>query len=218
MTTEEIQQLAKLLAAESSPGWWTYLFALIAAAVGAAGGAYLKKWGELTAVNEAFTTLRDQQKHIAADAAAIKSKFDTIIESQKLQNQLRTAALERRLDAHQKAFVLWRKLMTKIYTDECASVVLECQTFWEENCVFLGPKTDTAFFQAYMAATVHRDMLRERVPAKEITANWQVIAAAAAIIRSEVALPPLVVSVEQLTHTNEEGPIPEPSGSGSSPA
>lgn len=205
MTTEEIQQLAKLLAAESSPGWWIYLFAIISAAAGAAVGAYLKKWGELKAINEKFATLREQQRVVAADAAAIKGRFDKLIENQKFHNQLRASALERRLDAHQKAFALWRKLMSKIYTDECAVVVLECQTFWEENCVFLGPETDEAFFRAFMAAVGHRDMLSQRVPAKEITANWQVISNAAAVIRREVALPALAVSVEELTNMDEHG-------------
>lgn len=205
MTTEEIQQLGKLLAAESSPAWWTYLFALIAAAVGAAGGAYLKKWGELRALNERFNDLRTQQNAIANDAASIKNKFDALLEAQKFQNQLRTAALERRLDAHQKAFVLWRKLMAKVHSADCSSAVMECQTFWEENCVFLGPETNEAFFQSFMAATVHHSMLQDRVPAKDITANWQVISKAAAVILREVSLPPLTVSVEKLTNTDEHG-------------
>ncbi len=63
MTPEQLQDLARLVAAQVSvPPWWSYLllvlFSMVSAAIGAGIGAFLKKWGENLANTVAFNRLR----------------------------------------------------------------------------------------------------------------------------------------------------------------
>lgn len=55
MSPEQIQELARLVAAQvSAPPWWTYLLMLACAAAGTFIGAYLKRRGENYATTADF--------------------------------------------------------------------------------------------------------------------------------------------------------------------
>lgn len=61
MTPEQIQELARLLAAQvSAPPWWSYPLMLVFAAVGTFVGAVLKRRGENYATTADFETLKMQ--------------------------------------------------------------------------------------------------------------------------------------------------------------
>ncbi|HET9912759.1 MAG TPA: hypothetical protein VFQ13_12760, partial [Anaerolineales bacterium] len=83
------------------------------------------------------------------------------ISTQDRENQLRLAAIERRLTAHQEAYALWRKLIfTSSEDNDFGNVVLECQSWWNNNCLFLDAKSRKAFFDAFMAAPDRPFLLR----------------------------------------------------------
>ena len=64
--------------------------------------------------------------------------------------QFRLAALDRRLLAHQKAYTLCLK-MKKYVADSLggdrSKTQQECQDWFQDNCLFLGPKSMPAFDQ-----------------------------------------------------------------------
>ena len=89
----------------------------------------------------------------------IKHQNAQLLESLKSHNQLRVAAIDKRLQAHQEAFTLWRKLVGVLWNGDVNSVVEECQRWWDENCLYLEPEARNAFSIAYfLAPSVRQDV------------------------------------------------------------
>jgi hypothetical protein len=109
--------------------------------------------------------------------------------AQDRQNQLRLAAVEKRLEAHQQAYALWRKL---IFSDDDKKtldpVVLECQTWWNNNCLYLTPEARHAFFTAFMLAPLRPQLLKSR-DTTAIKDNFKQITIAGEIIVKGNSLP-----------------------------
>lgn len=89
----------------------------------------------------------------------IKQQNAVLLEGLKSQNQLRVAAIDKRLAAHQEAFALWRKLITVLWEGNLHAVVMECQQWWNENCLYLEPAARDAFSLAYSFAPSHRALV-----------------------------------------------------------
>lgn len=105
------------------------------------------------------------------------------------QNQLRLAAIDRRLDAHQQAYALWRKLIfTSTKEPAFGDVIIECQTWWNNNCLYLDPESRKAFFNAYMAATDRPFLLGSR-DTLAIQENYGKMISAGEVIVKGIALP-----------------------------
>lgn len=100
------------------------------------------------------------------------------------------AAVEKRLDAHQHAYMLWRKLRSNVYSNDINSVVLECQERWRSNCLYLAPAAREAFRLVYCAAADHPSLLEARVSGADAIENYEVIMRGEAIV-SGVDLPTL---------------------------
>jgi hypothetical protein len=56
----------------------------------------------------------------------VRLEYNTLMEELRARNQLRMAALDKRLQAHQEAFALWQKLTAR--SAQPADVIMECQT------------------------------------------------------------------------------------------
>ena len=85
--------------------------------------------------------------------SAITGTFQYLISEEEQRLELRIVAINKRLDAHQKAYTLWfRLLFTVQHGDENYTMVMKCQDWWEENCLFLSPEARKAFQDAYIAA------------------------------------------------------------------
>ena len=68
-------------------------------------------------------------------------------------HQLRLAALDRRLQAHQEAFALWRGLLADMHDPaRIGDAVRKCEDWWNNNCLYLSPDARQAFVQAYLTA------------------------------------------------------------------
>jgi hypothetical protein len=58
------------------------------------------------------------------------------------RQQLRMAALDRRLQAHQEAYHLWQRLYwasSSSDDEQIMSVATESEQWWEQNCLYLEP-------------------------------------------------------------------------------
>lgn len=95
------------------------------------------------------------------------------LEQNKFINQLRLSALEKRFEAHQQAYTLWRNLVSCVHQeDKIHGAVIECQEWWEKNCLYLESEVRRAFYISYMNAPLQRDFLLAR-DLNGVKANWK---------------------------------------------
>ncbi|HZF01374.1 MAG TPA: hypothetical protein VE344_05700 [Methylomirabilota bacterium] len=176
-----------------------YAFILIAAAVGAYFGAYLRRKGQNFADKEDIKKLTEIVENIRSQHA--KELENLVHENRKAlefgsrEHQLRLAALDRRLEAYQQAFTLWRKLHFALYSDKMTSVVIECQNWWNSNCLYLDAQAREAFIRACTAANDHESLVKNLdnkiVTPEDIKRNGDIIRAAGVAIVQGAALPPI---------------------------
>jgi hypothetical protein len=124
----------------------------------------------------------------------VKQENQLILEQVRMRQQLRLAAADKRLLAHQQAFAMWRGLVQTVHTPQIAEIVRTCQIWWENNCLYLTADARGAFMQAYTAASGQRSILdgpRNPETRREAQANWAVIMAAGIRIVEGVNLPAL---------------------------
>lgn len=122
---------------------------------------YLRKKGENLATKQDISVITDEIEKVRVEYAkhleATLQQNRLILEQAKRKHQLSIAALDRRLEAHQQAYTLWRKLRSVLNKDEVGGVVMECQEWWIRNCLYLDAEARQAFSEAYHAAYVHRE-------------------------------------------------------------
>ncbi len=121
----------------------------------------------------------------------VRTPYLASLEDLKGKHQLRMAAIDARLQAHQEAFTLWRELLRVVYTDEISKAVVKCQTWWEGNCVYLEPKVRSSFVESYSAASIHRQLVQGRSDEQVIRSNWETVIGFPDILFEAVALPKL---------------------------
>ncbi len=165
--------------------WWHYLLWIFVTAIGAYIGTYLREKGKNIATKEDIGRITDEIEKI-------KSIYAKEIEEVREKQQLKLAAIEKRLEAHQKAYSLWRNLVSKVHkSDEIAQVVLECQDWWINNCLYLSPAARESFRKSIFCAANHKDFLQDRSNIKLIKENWADIMAAGTDIVRAAGLPPI---------------------------
>lgn len=91
---------------------------------------------------------------ITRQIEAAKSGFAEALELQKARHQLRGAALERRLQTHQDAFVLWKGMLDAMGTAEVHPHLTKCLAWWNQNCVYLEPEVRSHFVMACTAGSI----------------------------------------------------------------
>ena len=126
---------------------------------------------------------------------AVKTEQALIVEQFKSTNQLRMAAIDERLAAHQKAYLWWVKLMAAVYDDQARpTVVREAWDWWNENNLYLEPSARAAFRIAVAATSDHHLLVNAAIGTADVEAvqkNWKRLFAAADAITNAVALPAL---------------------------
>jgi hypothetical protein len=136
----------------------------------------------------------------------VKHENQLVLENLRSRQQLRMAAAEKRLQAHQEAFVMWRGLLQSVHSDQIGNVVSTCQQWWERNCLYLTADAREAFNLAYTCASAHSSYLdgsRDAETKRLVQANWADIMRAGPIIVEGVSLPSLG-DTESKDVTNEE--------------
>ncbi len=105
------------------------------------------------------------------------------------RHQLRLAALDRRLQAHQEAFSLWRRIMNDMGDAmKLDKTVRDCQEWWNNNCLYLTPDARQAFSRAYISASYYHTLGRAQDPTI-LSRETEVIRAAGNKIVQGVELP-----------------------------
>lgn len=129
------------------------------------------------------------------------------------KNQLRLAAIDKRLEVHQEAYTMWRELIAKVHEPrEIGEYVMKCQDWWYKNCLYLSPNARESFKSAYSAAFSHLDFINSRKiilhkPNSNenelsqmndiIIKNWQKVIDAGDIIVAGVDLPEINEDTEK---------------------
>ena len=147
--------------------------------------------------NYATKYLQEKGKNLATleDIAEITRRTETVKTEFSSQERLRFAAMERRLQAHQEAYGLARRLAADTQNrgeDRLAATVAECSIWFNANALYLEPDARHAFFRASHAASTHKNY--EPGPnwnGEDRSVNWKKIAEAEDIIARCVGLPPL---------------------------
>ncbi len=166
---------------------------MVTALVGGLGaylGAYFSKKGKNLATKEDTGEItRIQEK--------IRNEFVVGIESLKSKENMRLAVVERRFHAHQEAYSLWLELFQGMHQEDNFDRVLKCQSWWNSNGLYLDEAPRKSFRDAYIAASMHRDILnvpaemRDEESTQSIKENWDRIKSAGPAIESAVSLPSL---------------------------
>ena len=149
--------------------------------------------GYLSEKGKNLATKEDIAK-ITNEIERVKSQYAVLLEELKAKHQLRLAAIDRRLEAHQEAFTLWRELMNHVHTKDVGKAVLKCQAWWEKNCLYLEPEVREAFSDAYSAAHTHSALVKGRENVEPVKENWQRIIKAGQIILQAAQLPGLTTT------------------------
>lgn len=157
-------------------------------------GWYLKKYFEEKARNLAqkqdlpdITQVVEQiRAEYEQQLEALRHQNQLLIEQQRGQFQLRLAAVDKRLQAHQEAYALWRALLAYKDDEEIREAAFKCEAWWAENCLYLTETARRSFRVAYNSAYQFPDLSEEKKE-KQI---GTIVAAGTAIVEG-VELPSL---------------------------
>ena len=157
--------------------------------------SYLSEKGKNIATKEDIAEITKQVEQVkelySTRLKELEHQNALVLEQLRSQQQLRLAAVERRVAAHQEAFTLWRRLVGNTHSESAHSTVLECQDWWEKNCLYLGAQARDSFNRAYFASSSHRGLTNARVDAELVKENWALVMKAGDDIVASVQLPSL---------------------------
>jgi hypothetical protein len=156
--------------------------------------AYFKQKGKNLATQEDIGRITDEIEKVKVQYSEVIQNIihqnSLFLEEVRGRHQLRMAALDRRLQAHQEAFTLWIKLLSNVYSDTIKDVVNECQDWWNKNCIYLDSDSRLAFKNAYHSASLYKELRRDR-SREENAEEYRLIKDAGQAIVKGAELPPL---------------------------
>lgn len=72
---------------------------------------------------------------------------------------LRLAAVEKRLAAHQEAYELWCRLLRHLLDQKLGhETAVECQAWWQKNCLYLDARSRAAFWAGTVDAAMYHEL------------------------------------------------------------
>lgn len=186
MTSEELATLWKLAGSFGAGAGVAVLIGWLLLKFFAA--SYLGEKGKNLATKEDIAAITRQIE-------GVKSEYTILAEQFKAKHQLRMAAVDRRLQAHQEAFALWRRIIRSFDQETGWEEVHDaCQKWWDSNCLFLEPTARDAFSCAIVSTNILRDVdLRRRGEdgTDQAMILFEAVAGAGDEIAKAVALPGL---------------------------
>jgi hypothetical protein len=179
--------------------WLAYAIVIIIAALTSFLGSYLRKKSENIATKEDIGKITNEVEKIKQEYSErlqnLAHQNQMILEQGNRQHQLRMAALDKRLEAHQKAYALCHKMIHSVYDREIliAPIVYECQDWWVENSLYLTAEAREGVFDACQRVLFHREMLINGRDQREVFVeeNWKAINHTLKILVKGVELPPI---------------------------
>ncbi|MFC1551191.1 hypothetical protein ACFL6P_01370 [Candidatus Latescibacterota bacterium] len=146
-------------------------------------GSYIRRKGQNLATKEDISEITKKIEEIRADYAKQ-------IENLSHHNRLKMAALDKRLEAHQQAYTLWLQLRRSVHSKEKSNeMVIKCQKWWVENCLYLDMESRNAFMSSVYAVALHTDLTRGQATKEEVKENWKYINECGEIIIKCAGLP-----------------------------
>jgi len=128
--------------------------------------------------------------NITGLVSGVEHQYDLIIKQIDAKQQMRMAAVDKRLQAHQEAFTLWRKLTMEDDQGE-GPIALQCQDWWEKNCLYLEPAVRSAFVSAYSNAHLHAHLRATHASSVEVEKAWDAVMNFQIVLFKAIQLPPL---------------------------
>lgn len=165
----EIVSLLKDFKTGVSVNWISILLIGIIVLIASFIGSYLRRKGQNLATKEDISEITKTIEGIRADYAKK-------IESFSHHNRLKLAGLDKRLEAHQQAYALWLQLRRSVHNkDKNIVMVIQCQNWWEKNCLYLDMESRKAFMSSVHAVALHPDLIGGQAPKEELLENWSYI-------------------------------------------
>jgi len=165
MDPEKLKALIEEAISNSDPfAWWFFILVILLSAIGAFLGSYFRKKAENVATKEDIENITDKIEKVRSQYS---EQLETVKASLQLSNQLKLAALDKRLEKHQEAYTLWLNLMWSLTDEEkIGPAVTNCQNWWNENCLYLGDDARRAFKTALLLAVNFRHLTNVDVKEK----------------------------------------------------
>lgn len=168
------------------------LLTSVLSAVGTALGGW---W--LAYANQKGKNLADKEdiKRLTELVEGVKHANAELLERMKLKNQLRLAAVDRRLQAHQEAYSHWRSCSEFVFSEEIHRLAADAFIWWNDNCLYLSADAREAFVKAIRAAREHHELKRNlegsAINAMLLQSNMDIVRAAGPLIVAGASLPSL---------------------------
>jgi hypothetical protein len=178
-----LEKLVREIVQNEIIGNWLYwllllLVAFVAGSLGTYVTAYFKKRAEDQATLQAL-------EKITRTVEEVKSELQA-------RHTLRFAALDRRLQAHQKAFAYCRQLHRVLNDHTELTKVSNAMIAWfDETGLYLEKEAGQAFWDAYHAALSYNVAHNQPRDTNLMKINWQAILNSQQIIMQTVELPSL---------------------------
>jgi len=157
--------------------------------------SYLREKGKNLATKDDIGRITRKVEEVKAEynerLQELAHQNNFLLEQTKGRQQLRAAAIEKRLQAHQEAYSLWRQMISKVHSDENVDIVMACQDWYNANCLYLDQASRAAFRNAYGALAIHPTLLRAREDKESIKRNFIDITSAGEVIVNGAELPSL---------------------------
>ena len=141
---------------------------------------------------------------ISAITSWMVTRENTKQQQKDRKQQLAMAALDKRLQVHQEAFVIWKNIVSVIRNLEkpFKIVVEEAEEWWYNNCLYLDSKASENFWDCIITAPgyrrlykVHEEKLKRELSnesdEKMLNETWNTILEPGRSIPAGVELPPL---------------------------
>jgi hypothetical protein len=185
MTPDEIKNIVEnALAQGHFFQWWHFVLWMLFSGVGAYFGTYVREKGRNAATKEDVGRITDEIEKV-------KWIYAQGIELIREKQQLKLAAIEKRLEAHQKAYELWHQLVSSVHDSKKVwDTAVQCQDWWWENCLYLTSEARDAFYQSIFCAINHRYLIGAHVGRDEVMRNWNDIMKPGEEIPRAIDLPP----------------------------
>lgn len=143
---------------------------------------------------------------ITSEVKAVEDVFNRGLADLNAHHQVRMIAAERRIQAHQEAYFHAMQMVryANAEGDHLMNVVVEAQSWYDKNCLFLGEKTRRSFHTASLFVMHHRDYVQNRVDADIVKQSWAKIMEPLEHVAKEVELPPF--SAQELKEATTRRP------------
>jgi hypothetical protein len=144
---------------------------------------------------------------ITARVEAVLQQNRLLLEGNRQRHDLRMAALDVRLAAHQRAFVYWWDISRFTHEKDPAKkfeFVQGCQKWWVDNRLYLEPEVAIEFMAVTHAVLNHQDFLQARDMAM-IKSNWERIIGLGNVILKAVELPAIKSDLRSMVPIDSAG-------------